>query len=732
MGYPNKAADETIRTRIDKISTYNPATGWFVGRAGSMNVVGVSPVKPPTGMSIILTGQWQNNATYGRQFRVSGIRYDGKTGAVLAMLKGGFLKHIKDAMAESVVETLGDDVFDVLNGALAGDSRSLAMFNSVKGIGKVIGPSVLKSWEKQRDWAENALICFRAGLTLRQAKLANDKYGSDLKRVICDNPYILTSIRGITWEVVDRIAQEEWPDKPAMAHDDVRRYAAAVRETLRRAYYEGHVCLARSAAFQGAIELAKPTVPAMLEPRVTEVADSEELIIGDWVYNKDEYGIETGIAARLRELSSARVKPIDWSAIDPSKYAPVELSPDQLVAVETAMRSSVMVMTGGPGVGKTTTICTIVNILSHYGHSLTLCAPTGKAAIRMSKATGFDASTIHRALGLPIKEADLMTDAVIVDEASMIDQDLMHKLVMHVKKGARLIFVGDPDQLPPVGAGEPFFQIVQSSIPVVRLTTIHRQGKDSGIIVAAHGFNRGEVPDMSEYEDCNVEYVGANEQLQRRAIEVYSGLLDQGVKQQDIILLTPLNRHDWGQQAINLALKAKYNPGLDSDRRMPLVSFDVYDPVIHTRNNYRLGVMNGEIGEVVFCMDKQGEMAAKLECDSGELPVIVKVKYDGKEIEYNRDDLADLKLAYSITIHKSQGSEAPVVIMVVPSTHEGFELRQLAYTGLTRAKKFAHVISCQNALQRYVGNTERVRRYTQLASFLDEVQERVQPDGVGV
>ena len=722
MGYPTQK-DESYQTVITKISSYNEATGWFVGRTGRGNVVGVSQPKPPVNTPLTLFGYWKDDPKWGRQFRVNAIKYSSSRGAILALLKGGFIKYVKDSMAETIADTLGDTVFSVLNGALEGDADSIARFNAIKGVGKVTGPAILESWRQNRHWAQNALVCIRAGLTLHQSKQATIRFGEDLKDIIFNNPYKLTVIRGITWETVDRIAQETWEDKQPIPHDSPHRYAAAVREALRQGYGDGHVCLPYDMAMKSAKELATPSNADTFEEIVMDIAKDEEIVLdGGYLYNKDEYDTEKNIAQQIGVLRNANIKTIDWNAVLPQleKFTAVTLSEDQMEAVKTAITNPVTVITGGPGTGKTTISNTIVNILSHYGNTITLCAPTGKAAIRLSKATGMGAQTIHRALGLPINENDLMTDVVIVDEASMIDQDLFHKLVSHVKTGARFILVGDADQLPPVGAGEPFYQIIQSDIPVVRLNVIHRQGKNSGIVVSAHEFNKGNVPSES-FEDCKIEYAGANEQLQKRAIGIYEDLLNSGVNRRDILLLTPVNGHDWGQQALNLALKGKYNPGLDNETRMPLCSFDVGDPVIHTKNNYELGVMNGEIGEVKSVLNRFQEMDAKIECEPGELPKVLTVEYDGKTIEYDRDDMGELKLAYSISIHKSQGSESPYVIMLVPTVFEGFRLRQLAYTGLTRAKKFAHLASTENALQQYVGNTERVRRYTDLARHVGVV-----------
>ena len=715
---------QTLRCKLQKIRVYNDATGWFVAETDDhVAVVGVCMPKPPTGMVISIEGSWQDSAKWGKQFRATAIRYEDVTMAILALLKGGFLKYVKDTLAESIVSKLGEETFTVLDLAVANDLSALKRFFAVRGIGKVTGPAILESWQKQRGWVHNALICIRAGLNMQQSKKAHLHFGEELPQVIRENPYRLSVIRGIGWETVDRIAQEEWPDKQPVPHDSPFRYAAAVREVLSRSHSDEHVCLPESMAVSQAAELATPADFNVFCETVESDAFDEDLrfvyLDGDkYVYTKESWDEENGIAENLKRLMSGNIKVIDWSVVDPKvgQYTDVVMSPDQVEAVKLVCGHAVTLITGSPGTGKSTTLKAIFNIMVDHGLSITMCAPTGKAAVRMTQAVGYPASTIHRAMGLPRNEGDFLTDVVIIDESSMIDQWLMSTVLKHIPTGHRLILVGDGDQLPPVGPGEPFYQMLNTpSIPLVRLTHIHRQGKDSGIVHVAHAFNNGEVPDVSEYDDLKIEVVGSNEALPARAIQIVEGLMDSGVKQEDIMLLTPLNKHEWGQEAMNRRFKSRYNPGLSDWDRMPGVLFDVDDPVIHIRNNYELNVMNGEIGRVVSAMTKAQEQESRYESEPGELPVVVEVNYgNGRTVGYNRDDLSELRLAYAMTVHKVQGSECQVVVMLVPATRETFELRQLAYTGLTRAKKFAHVVTSGGALARYVKNEQRVHRYTNL------------------
>jgi exodeoxyribonuclease V alpha subunit len=313
---------------------------------------------------------------------------------------------------------------------------------------------------------------------------------------------------------------------------------------------------------------------------------------------------------------------------------------------------------------------------------------------------------------------------VTIDEASMIDAALMRRIVKACNDRTRLIFVGDVDQLPPVGAGEPFFQLIHSGVvPVARLTVIHRQGKHSGIIVAAHGFNRGLVPDLRDFEDIEIEYVAGNAQLPARLLQRVGDLTARGLSIRDVQVLTPLNNHDWGQHALNLRLQERYNPGPFPLKGCP---FMPGDKVIHTKNVYDLRgqtVLNGMTGVVQWVAtdahEKELDARRKEEGDD-ELPEILWVRFEGEQepTTYTREELGYLKLAYALSVHKSQGAEFGYVVLALPTTRPDFMLRQLAYTGLTRAKTYCVLISAQSALQTYVQNEERVRRVTFLGDML--------------
>lgn len=716
---------------------HDKASGFFVAdiRHGvdRIAVTGNTMFLQP-GTKVAVSGQWENNARYGMQLKASSIALTDHSGAMKLLLASGFLSHIKAHMAEVVSNTFGAETFAKLDEAIEDPNR----LRVVKGIGPINCHAIVDSWKKERHWAQSALLSIRVGLNMRQAKDAWGKFGHKLEATINDNPYLLTQLHGISWQRADEIAALEWPGKQKIDHDDPKRYVAALREVLKRAYVDGDMALTEEDALTRAEELAKPTMQDFREKTIQRCLNQDEGIIKheDYLYLEAYYRIERDTADQVAAMISKWVQPIgDWSAIEAqlSTYTSVDLSPDQVEAVRQSLTNRLLVITGGPGTGKTTILKTICNIMAHHRQQITLCAPTGKAARRMAEATDRSAATIHRTLRVSMEgesENSFDTDVALIDEASMIDAALMRTVVKACGKRTRLILIGDVDQLPPVGAGEPFYQIIQSGAPVVRLTNIHRQGKDSGIIWAAHSFNAGIVPDVTPFSDIKIMAVPGNDYLPKTIMQYVDELIT--AKQltiDDVTVLTPLNNYDWGQYKLNLNLQERYNPG---DFPLRGCHFKQDDKVIHIKNVYRMRdqtILNGMTGKIIWVMSSEEERiedARRKQEGISDLPIVVKVQFDGEPsvTTYTREELGFLKLAYAMTIHKSQGSEYGYVVMATPMTNPNFMMRQLAYTGLTRAKKYCVIISASSALRNYVENEERVRRVTFLAWMIQWILQR--------
>jgi len=688
---------------------------------------------PPIGVPATFIGEWGNHSRYGKQFKVQRIQYDREEHAIQALLASGFLKHVKAEMAGRIAAAFGSETFRVLDEAAENDNSK--RLEGVKGIGPYTGPRIAQSWTKQRGWAYGALMCIRAGLTMRLTRKARVRFGDKLAEVITEKPYRLTVIRGVTWEEADRIAKMEWPGKEPIPHDSLQRYAAAFREALEQGHKHGHLCLPLQVAITDAKELAQPNME--MWPIVEEALEDEELVLyAGSLYIRNYYDQEAGLAGCINSLAQAKRseswKPLPvFGELDFAKYSDFEPTGQQREAVRTALEKPVSIITGGPGTGKTTILQTLVNVLEAHELTFVQCSPTGKAAHRMKEATGFPASTIHRAL--QIKSPEYVTgsfrglDFVIIDEASMMDASLAGIVTSRMSDGSHLVLIGDVDQLPSVGPGEVLYQLIAAGVPTTRLTTIHRQSEKSGIVKAAHAINRGEEP-KANGGDCYIGTVGSNDDLPRYLLQYVPKVLEKydHLTFDDLQVLTPVNGHAWGQRTLNITLQEAYNPG---EFPLPGVSFKADDKVIHLKNNYQLGVLNGMTGQVTQVVTEAEEKAAikeltDVEDDDGNpaRPHVVFVQYneDVGMVGYTRGDLGELALAYAITIHKSQGSEFEAVIMLMPLVWKEFMLRQLAYTGLTRAKKYCLVLQAPGAVEAYASNEERVRRYTNLAALLIE------------
>ena len=559
------------------------------------------------------------------------------------------------------------------------------------------------------NYIQHQLMVFLQGhgIGVRQAIRIYKQYGDKAVAVIRADPYRLaTDIAGIAFKSADAIAE-----KVGMASDDPRRIAAAVAYVLAQAGSEGHCflpeadLLARTSELLG---LPVDTVRAACELR----ADPSVVHDGDGVYLAQMKEAEEAVATSIHRLLTA---PPPLVSIDVEKAiawiertTEVTLAEMQREAVRQAVARKVLVITGGPGTGKTTILKGLLAMFEKKDLRLTLAAPTGRAAKRMEAATGRAAGTIHRLLefspkfgGFSKNAANpLETDLLVVDETSMVDTLLMASLLDALPNPARLVLVGDVDQLPSVGAGNVLFDIIASnSVPVVRLDTVYRQAAESGIVTNAHGINRGAYPKFND-RDCffveRKEGVAARETIVELVVNRLPRKFDLDPLR-DIQVLAPMHKGECGVAALNEALQTALN---EDGRPVPRMPWRVGDKVMQTRNNYDLDVFNGDMGIVAKCEEDAGE---------------VQIDFEDRAVLYGLDDADDLVLAYAATVHKSQGSEYPAVVMPLLPQFYVMLQRNLLYTAVTRARQILILVGDPKALGRAVHNVDVARRNTRLA-----------------
>ena len=617
------------------------------------------------------------------------------------------VKGIGPRFARAIVQRFGTETIDIIE-------TEIERLYEVPNIGRKRVAKIRESWEKQKDIKNVMLFLQGYGVSTAYAAKIYREYGKESIDKVRENPYRLADdIWGIGFKTADGIAA-----KMGYGKEDPRRCRSGILYTLGQLSDEGHV-------YAGEEQLVK-TAGQLLEAGETAIRDTlagmlqaEDLILDkDAIYLPPFYHAECGTSRRLRDLAQSTGRSLFDGLFDPSSLTAetgIEYDEVQLAAIRQAVTSKVMVLTGGPGTGKTTTTQGIIAALKKAGLRVLLAAPTGRAAKRMSEATGMEAKTIHRLLEYNPQdgykrndENPLEGDALIVDECSMIDILLMNNLLKAVPVGMRLVFVGDIDQLPSVGAGNVLRDIIDSQrIPVVRLVRIFRQAQKSRIVMNAHTINQGRFPDTSNGRDTDFFFM--REDDPERAAETIVRLVKERLPRayrespDRIQVLTPMQRGVVGAANLNLLLQQALNPSGPSLNRGGY-TYRQGDRVMQQRNNYDKDVFNGDLGYI-------------REVDTEERTL--KVDFDGKWAEYDVTELDELTLAYATTIHKAQGSEYPIVVMPVLMTHFVMLQRNLIYTGITRAKKICVLIGAMKALAYAVRDMSVLKRNTSLRERLN-------------
>lgn len=738
----NKSAREEITGTVESVVYRNEQNGYTILEVSTakkelVTVVGTMPFVSE-GESITVRGGYVTHSEYGRQFKADSFekRIPEQPDAILKYLSSGVIKGIGPKTAEKIVEMYGADTFEVM-------SNHPDWLADFKGISARRALEIGEEIRRQMGFYRLFDFC-RDVVPMHVALRIYQNLGDRAVEQLRTNPYALCGrIRGFGFAAADRIAMEAGGAPDARE----RVLGATVRVLERACEAGGHACLPVKQVIAEVAELLG------LDPK--EISQHEKDFVvekqigylyrkaGSLLYINRFYEAERSIAGRLLRLDRACVRytvedmePLVNRAMLESG---LEYAAMQRKAIFEAASSGVLIITGGPGTGKTTIIKALIRIYESMGCEVALAAPTGRAAKRMAESTSCEARTIHRLLEVEFRdEADgadgatfarnehnlLDADIIIIDEASMIDMFLMEALLAAIRPGARLVLLGDCDQLPSVGAGNVLHDLIDSGcFNTVRLTEIFRQGSESLIVTNAHRINRGEMPVLDAHDKDFFFMKREGGALIPTLAEVVARRLPAtyGVSAFDKIqVITPTRKGAAGTEALNLLLQAALNPPAKekAERKFRDAVFREGDKVMQIRNNYdlvwdengteRFGIYNGDIGVIEKIYDRQSYML---------------IDFDGREVKYGFDLLEDLEHAYAITVHKSQGSEYPFVVMPVTDFPPMLMTRNLLYTAVTRAKTMAVLIGREDALSRMVENDRETVRYTGLRDMLQSTGE---------
>ena len=737
LGDPNRVAGT-----VERVTFHNEETGFCVLRVNAarrrepVTVVGTAVTVGP-GEFVEANGAWVNDRSYGLQFRAEHLRVvpPSTLEGIEKYLGSGMIRGIGPHFAAQLVRAFGAEVFEVIEN----DPERL---RELPGIGPKRQSQVVAAWAEQKAVREIMVFLQSHGVGSARAVRIYRLYGDQAVDRVRENPYRLTlDVRGIGFRTADAIAQSL-----GFEADSIPRARAGIRHVLQELAGEGHCAGERGALVEATAGLLETDAEVVEGALARDLADEElvdETRDGDsWIYLPALHRSERGAAGHLGRLLGAGGPP--WGDIDPEKAIPwaeqrvgFELSASQRAAVACAIRERVTVITGGPGVGKTTIVNAVLRIVRAKGVRARLCAPTGRAAKRLAESTGLEASTIHRLLefdpatggfrhGL---DQPLDTDLVVVDEVSMVDIVLANQLFRAIPEHAALLLVGDVDQLPSVGPGSVLADIIGSErVPTVRLTEIFRQAESSRIVVNAHRINRGESPEYprppnrSEGEgagegaetargnaapsDFYVIPVRDAEEARDRLLQVVTERIPRRFgfdPMADLQVLTPGRRGGLGATALNAELQSLLNPGSPARVNRYGTTYARGDKVLQTVNDYQKEVFNGDIGRIV-AVDPEEQT--------------VTVDFEGRPVPYEFSELDELSLAYAITVHKSQGSEFPAVVIPLTTQHYMLLERNLVYTGVTRGKRLVVLVAEPRALAIAVRRFESVQRRSRLAERL--------------
>jgi exodeoxyribonuclease V alpha subunit len=713
---------EPLSGIVERVTFHNPENGYAVlrvqaaGRRGMVTVVGHLPAVY-AGEFLEGEGDWVQDRDHGIQFKANSLRITPPhtREGIVKYLASGLVKGIGPHYARKIVDLFGDRTLQIID-------ESPTHLSSVKGIGAKRVERIRQSWQEQKAVRGIMVFLQSHGVGTARAVRIYKTYGDQAVGLVRENPYRLaTDIWGVGFHTADELA-----GRLGISRESPLRARAAVRFVLQELSGDGHVGFPEAGVVEKTVNLTQISADTVHE------AVEHERTAGDvvrepqadepWLYSKPLFLAEVGVARALRNLTAGGhpLPKIDAAAALQwvEKKMGVELAPAQRDAIRRATEQKVLVITGGPGVGKTTIVRGIVEVFAAKKLRVALCAPTGRAAKKLAESTGREAKTIHRLLEFEPgaggfkrdRDHPLDYDLIVVDEASMVDVVLMNQLLRAVSPWSCLVLVGDVDQLPSVGPGTVLADVIESKVvPVVRLTEIFRQAGQSWIVRAAHAVNHGDLPESAPADRGDFYVIEAEtpEAILDRIVQLVRDRIPARFHfdpVRDVQVLAPMNRSELGVRNLNTVLQNVLNPPAGQPEIQKFGwTFRVGDKVMQTQNNYQREVFNGDLGRVA-AFDQVDQVMA--------------VDFDGRPVHYEFGELDELALAYSTSIHKAQGSEYPAVVIPLHTQHYMMLQRNLLYTAITRGKRLVVLVGSRRAIARAVQERDHARRFSLLAQRL--------------
>ena len=713
-----------LKGQLERITYTNADNGYTVAsitlfETGEPVTIVGNFIAPTPGEMLAMRGEWISHPKYGDQFRVSESRtlVPATTEGIQKYLGSGMIKGIGKSTAARIVDRFGEKTLDIIE-------KDIEKLTRVKGIGQKTIEKIKTAWITQRQIRDVMIFLQGHGVGPGFAAKIFARYGNDSIAVVQNNPYRLaTDIAGIGFRIADKIAR-----RTGFPADSPRRAVAGILYLLGRFAEEGHVYYPRESLINHCREMLG-TEATVVAAAVTAASDSGRIVVEEAAADKPVFlrrlfRCESQVALQLVKLTMTpavnRVPDPDKAVAWVQGHLSIRLARNQKKALLSALRNKVMVITGGPGTGKTTIINAVLKIYSRLRSKALLAAPTGRAAKRMQETAGYPAATLHRLLEFSFKaggfqknrDNPLDCNLLIVDEASMLDTALAGYLLEAVPAGATIILVGDVNQLPSVGPGNVLNDIIGSGVvPVAGLNEIFRQARSSRIVVNAHRVNRGEMPEKNP-KGRGSDFYFIEKSDPQGALETILELVESRIPGHfgfdpfsDIQVLTPMHKGVAGAGNLNQELQRRLNPGAAGIEKGDL-KYCLNDKVMQIRNNYDKDVFNGDIGIITHINENDDTL---------------NILFEGREVSYGFAELDELVPAYAISVHKAQGSEYPVVVMPVLTQHYILLQRNLIYTAITRARKLVVLVGSRKALAIGIQNNKIKSRFSRLRHRLQEL-----------